>query len=198
MLDLKSSTLTTSCEELIHWKRLWCWERLGAGGEGDDRGWDGWMASLTRWTRVLVNSGSWWWTGRPGMLQFMGSQGVRHDWATELNCTFFLYSFIIWNKFYLDLSFRASLVAQRVKNPPVIQETLVEFRVGQIPWRREWLPTPFWPGGFRGLYSPWVCKELDSTEQISQTSLCFSVAKHVVFFCYLLNWSCSLRGCLIL
>ena len=84
MLDLKSSTLTTSCEELTHWKRLWCWERLGAGGEGDDRGWDGWMASLTRWTRVLVNSGSWWWTGRPGMLQFMGSQGVGHNWATEL------------------------------------------------------------------------------------------------------------------
>ena len=54
------------------------------GGEGDDRGWDGWMASLTRWTWVWVNSGSWWWTGRPGMLQFMGSQRVGHDWATEL------------------------------------------------------------------------------------------------------------------
>ena len=61
----------------------WCWEGLGAGGEGDDRGWDGWMASLTRWTRVWVNSGSWWWTGRPGVLRFMGSQIIRHDWATE-------------------------------------------------------------------------------------------------------------------
>ena len=79
-----SSTLATSCEELTHWKRLWCWERLGAGGEGNDRGWDGWMASLTRWTRVWVNSGSWWWTGRPGVLRFMGSQRVGHDWATEL------------------------------------------------------------------------------------------------------------------
>ena len=82
-----SNTLATSCEEPTHWKRPWCWERLKAGGEGDDRGWDGWMASPTRWTWVWVSSGSWWWTGRPGVLQFMGSQRVRHDWATELNCT---------------------------------------------------------------------------------------------------------------
>ena len=65
-------------------KRPWCWERLKAGG-GDDRGWDGWMTSPTQWTWVQVNSGSWWWTGRPGVLQSMGSQRVRHDWATELN-----------------------------------------------------------------------------------------------------------------
>jgi len=80
-----SSTLATSCEELTHWKRPSCWEGLGARGEGDDRGWDGWMASLTRWAWVWVNSGSWWWTWRPGMLQFMWSQRVGHDWATELN-----------------------------------------------------------------------------------------------------------------
>ena len=79
--------LATSCEELTHWKRLWCWEGLRAGGEGDDRGWDGWMASLIRWTWVWVNSGSWWWTGRPGVLQFMGLQRVGHDWVTELNWT---------------------------------------------------------------------------------------------------------------
>ena len=78
-----SSTLATSCEELTHWKRLWCWEGLGARGEGDDRGWDGWMASLTQWTWVWVNSGSWWWIGRPGVLWFMGSQRVGHDWATD-------------------------------------------------------------------------------------------------------------------
>ena len=66
-------------------KRPGCWERLKAGGGGDNRGWDGWMASLTQWTWVWVNSGSWWWTRRPGVLQFMGSQRVRHDWATELN-----------------------------------------------------------------------------------------------------------------
>ena len=65
-------------------ERFECWEGLVAGGEGDDRGWDGWMASPTQWTWVWVNSGSWWWTGRPGVLQFMGSQRVRHDWATEL------------------------------------------------------------------------------------------------------------------
>ena len=73
--------------KLTYWKRLWCWEGLGAGGEGDDRGWGGWMASLTRWMWVWVNSGSWWWTGRPGVLRFMGSQRVGHDWVTELNWT---------------------------------------------------------------------------------------------------------------
>ena len=82
-----SNTLATWCEELTHWKRPWCWEGLRAGGEGDDRGWDGWMASPTRWMWVWVNSGSWWWTGRPGMLRFTGSQRVGHDWATELNWT---------------------------------------------------------------------------------------------------------------
>ena len=82
-----SSTLATWCKELTHWKGPWCWEGLGAGGERDDRGWDGWMASLTQWTWIWVNSGSWWWIGRPGVLRFMGSQRVGHDWATELNWT---------------------------------------------------------------------------------------------------------------
>ena len=85
MLKLKFQYLATRCEELIHLKRFWCWERLGAGGEGDDWGWDGWMASPSQWTWVWVDSGSWWWTGRPGVLRFMGSQRVRHDWATEMN-----------------------------------------------------------------------------------------------------------------
>ena len=76
-----SNTLATWCEELTHWKRPWCWERLKAGGEGDNRGWDGWMASLTRWTWVWASSGSWWWTGRPGVLQSIGSQ--LRNW-TEL------------------------------------------------------------------------------------------------------------------
>ena len=82
-----SSTLATLWEELTPWKRLWCWEGLGAGREGDDRGWDGLMASLTRCMWVWVNSRSWWWTGKPGMLRFMESQRVRHNWATELNWT---------------------------------------------------------------------------------------------------------------
>ena len=68
---------------LLDWKRPWCWERLRAGGEGDDRGWDGWMASSTQWTWVWVNSGRWWRTGEPGVLQTRGSQRVRYNWATE-------------------------------------------------------------------------------------------------------------------
>ena len=72
-------------EGLTHLKRPWCWEKLRTGGEGDDRGWDVWMASLTQWTWVWVISGSWWWTGRPDVLWFMGSQRVGHDWVTELN-----------------------------------------------------------------------------------------------------------------
>ena len=72
-------------QRLTHWKRLWCWERLGAGGEGDDRGRDGWMASLTQWTWVWVNFRSWWWTGRPAVLQFMGSDTTEWLNWTELN-----------------------------------------------------------------------------------------------------------------
>ena len=85
MLSWNSSTLATWCEELTHLKRPWWWERLKAGGKGDDRGWDGWIASTTQWTWVWASFGSWWWTGRPGMLQSIGLQRVGHDWATELN-----------------------------------------------------------------------------------------------------------------
>ena len=84
--DAKSETpvlLATSCEELTHWKRLWCWEGLGAGGKGDGKGWDGWMASPTQWMWVWVNSRRWW-TGKPGVLWFMGLQRVRHGWVTEM------------------------------------------------------------------------------------------------------------------
>ena len=78
-----SNTLTTWCKELTHLKRLWCCERLKVGGEGDDWGWDGWMASPTRWTWVWASSGSWWWTGKPRVLQFMGS----HQWTWLRNWT---------------------------------------------------------------------------------------------------------------
>ena len=87
MLKLKLQYLATWCEELTHLKRPWCGERLRAGGEGDDRGWDGWMASPSQWTWVWVDSGSWWWTGRPGVLRFIESQKVRREWATEMNWT---------------------------------------------------------------------------------------------------------------
>ena len=63
-----SNTLATWCEELTHRKRPWCWEGLGAGGEGDSRGWDGWTTSLTQWTWIWASSGSWWWTEKPGVL----------------------------------------------------------------------------------------------------------------------------------
>ena len=85
------------CEELTYWKRPWCWEGLKVGGEGDDRGWDDWMASLTQWTWVWVNSGSSWWTGRPGMLQSMGSQRVdtteRLNW-TCMKCSLGIFNFL--------------------------------------------------------------------------------------------------------
>ena len=101
--DAKAETPVLWPPHVKSWlvKRLWCWEGLRAGGKGDDRGWDGWMASLTRWTWVWVNSGSWWWTGRPGVLRFMGLQRVGHDWATGLNWTEqSLISVLLWAPFY--------------------------------------------------------------------------------------------------
>ena len=97
-----------TCGELTHLRRPWCWERLRAGREGDDRGWDAWMASQTQWTRVLVDSGSWWWIGRPGMQPFMGSKRVGHDWATELTD---------WLYFYLNSSLEDPSLAFN-KEPP--------------------------------------------------------------------------------
>ena len=73
-------------------------ERLRAGREGDDRGWDGWMASPAQWTWIWVNSRSWWWTGRSGVLWFMGSQRVGHHWATELNWSTLYFSLKRLNK----------------------------------------------------------------------------------------------------
>ena len=83
-LGKTSNILATWCEELIHWKRPWCWERLKAG-EGDNKGWDGCMESVSWSTWVWASSRSWWWTGKPGVLQSMGSQRVGHDWKPELN-----------------------------------------------------------------------------------------------------------------
>ena len=80
-LMLNLQYLATWCKETTHWKRPQCWGRLKAGGKGDDGGWDGWMASQTQWTWVWVNSRRWWRTGKAGVLQSMGSQKVRGDWA---------------------------------------------------------------------------------------------------------------------
>ena len=83
--DAKAKTPILWPPDAENWKRPWCWERLKAG-DGDNRGWDGWMASLTWWAWVWASSRNWWWMGKPGMLQSMVSQRVRHNWATELNC----------------------------------------------------------------------------------------------------------------
>ena len=80
--------LATWYEKATHWKRPWCWERLKAKGEGDNRGWDVWMASLTQWTWVWASSGRWWRTGKPRVLQSMGLQRVGHNWATERQMSF--------------------------------------------------------------------------------------------------------------
>ena len=87
MLKLKLQFFGHLIGRTDSFEKTWCWERLKAGGEGDDRGWDVWMASLSQWTWIWVNSRSWWWAGRPGVLQSMGLQRVGHDWATELNWT---------------------------------------------------------------------------------------------------------------
>ena len=101
-------------------ERPWCWERLRAGGEGDNRGWDGWMASLTQWTWVWVSSRSWWWTGRAGVLQSMGLQRVGHDWVTETKP----YSSIIFFVFNWSVKTHAK-----------------HCKLNQIPFRNRWAAT---------------------------------------------------------
>ena len=125
------SSLATSCKELTHWKRLWCcWEGVGAGGEGDDRGWDGWMASPTGWMWVWVNSWSWWWTGRPGVLWFMGSQRVGHDWATELNWTELSNSTSLLFFCFLSLVFLGT-----VSGPSVLGNCVIAVRSIHAPYK---------------------------------------------------------------
>ena len=128
--------------KLTYLKRCWCWERLRVG-ELDNRGWDGWITSLTQWTWIWVNSRSWWWTGRPGMLQSMGSQKVRHNWATELN----------WWLRSKESACNAG-------------DTDLTAGSGRCPCRRKWQFTPvFLPGKFHGQKrladcSPWCCERV--------------------------------------
>ena len=158
MLKLNSSTLTISCEELTHWKTLWGWEGFGVGGNGDDRVWDEWMVSLTQWTWVWVNSGSWWWTGRPGVLRFMGSQRVRHNWATELN--------------WIEQHFKEFPDGSDGKACAYSEGDQVRSLDWEDPLEKEMATTPvLLPGkshGWRTVvgYSPWGLKELDRTEQL--------------------------------
>ena len=121
-----NSNILATWYKLAHWKRPWCWERSKAG-EGDNRGWDGWMASPTQCTWVWVSSRSWWWTVRPGVLQSMGSQSVGHNWATELN-VFPCYSPLCPSFFcYISCSHtsarqRVSNCAQRISKPQDITQ----------------------------------------------------------------------------
>ena len=127
-----------------HWKRPWCWEGLGAGGEGDDREWDGWMASPTRWTWVWVNSGSWWWTGMPGVLQFMGSQRVGHGWATELNWELSAFSSaFLWVTLILRQVFSTRWQTGHQQCQPNILPI-------QQPWWKESLSVPVIPANIWG------------------------------------------------
>ena len=87
MVKLKLQYFGHLMERTDSFAKPWCWERLKVGGDGDDRGCDGWMASMAQWTWIWVSSGSWWWTGKPGVLESIRSQRVGHGWATELNLT---------------------------------------------------------------------------------------------------------------
>ena len=141
----------TDAKKLTRLKRPWCWERLRVGGEGDDWGWDGWMASPTQWTWLLLDSRSCLWTGRPGMLQSMGSQRVGHDWETELN----------WLKCEAE-GFPGGTSGK--ESAPQCRRHGFDPWVRKIPWSRKWQPTSvFLPGkshGQRSLvgYSLWIIK----------------------------------------
>ena len=109
MLGLKLQSLATWCKELTHMIRPWCWEILKAGGEGDDRGWDSWMASLTQWTWVWASSGNCRWAGKPSLLQSMGSQRVRKDWVTELKWFYNYKSITYYTQYYIYINFPKKL-----------------------------------------------------------------------------------------
>ena len=111
----KSNTLATWCKEQTHLKRPWFWEILKAGGEEDDRGYDGWMASPTRWTCVWACSGFWWWTGKPDVLQSMGSQRLRHDWATELNWSWDYHLRYMVNSYYSTILYLDFIICAILK-----------------------------------------------------------------------------------
>ena len=167
------------------------WKDSDAGGEGGNRGWDGWMASLTQWVWVWVDSGSWWWIGRPGMLRFMVSQRVRPDWVTELNWTYIMEwlhvqifrtavwymlthnsnknwrcsmsSFLVILKFLLLKQFLGDLVL-RQENEHTHRELNEQLRL-HTAWPSPHLPAQFTPG------SSW-CYALEPSSWLCQATLC--------------------------
>ena len=141
MLKLKLQYFGQLIRRVDRWKRLWCWEGLGAGGEGDNRGWGDWMASPTRCTGVWVNSRSWWWTERPGVLRFMGSQRVKQDWATELKWTelnwniLFLWKIFIPSHSFHFWIFRSQFKSFPPRNSPLISKACIVIVFLYIHWQ---------------------------------------------------------------
>ena len=116
---------------------------IGSGGEGDSRGWDGWMSSLTRWTWVWVNSRSWWWTGRPGVLRFMGSQRVRHDWVTELNWTEGLWV-LSWKCQCIFLGERMSWVGLYSRKSTLVISRWIGVEIGGVRFKWQFFEIIVW------------------------------------------------------
>ena len=197
-------TLATWCKEETHLKRPWCWERLKVGGEGDGRGWDGWMVSPTQWIWVWINSRSWWWTGRPSVLWSMGLQRVRHDWVTELNwlirtgvrwylivvlmCISLIITIFILNRNYSSTIYYKyclfSFVGSWFPSWLYMFEFILSSQFCSIGLLK-WQPTPVLvPGKSYGKtlvgYSPWGHKELDTTEQLHFTSYYFDGYSFIV------------------
>ena len=166
------NTLATWWEELTHLKRSWCWERLRAGGEGGNRRWDGWMASLTR---VWEDCGSWWRIGKTSMLRFMGHK--EPDTTEQLN----------WTELILFLGFHGGSDGKESACNAGDPGLTRVWDIGKISWKREWLPTlAFLPGEFyeqRNLeaYSPWCHKELN-TRLSTHTFLKVTITKGKYIF----------------
>ena len=134
MLKLKLQYFVYLMQRADSFEKTLILGKLWAGGKGGDRGWDGWMASLTQWTWIWVDSGSWWWTGRPDVLRFLMSQRVGQDWVTELNWHTFMVSFT-WKSLTVIVEM-VYLVPQTVKNMSSMLETLVWSLDWEDPWVR--------------------------------------------------------------
>ena len=135
------NALATWSEELTHLERPWCWEWLKAGGEGDNRGWDGWMASPSQWTWVWVSSRRWWWTGKLGVLQSMGSQRVGHDWVNELILNWYWYYIpdIFLSVFsYFSMTYKnVTEICKCISKPTSLLTNLLEGKCSNLKQRKQ-------------------------------------------------------------
>ena len=207
MLKMKLILWLPDAKNWLIGERPRCWESLKAGGEGVDRGWDGWMASLTEWTWIWASSGSWWWTGKADVLRCMGLQRVKHNWVTELNWVLKQQTYFsqFWRRRESEIMVRFLVKTFLIYRWPSFprwhsgKESTSQSRrlrfspwIGQIPWRRKWQPTPVFLHGkscrLRSLAgcSPWGHKELDTTE-----CMCVHVRTHThlhTTFSCILTW----------